>query len=37
MAVLIQLPLEWNTYLLFHSDIVNLVWKNDEGQKAWFG
>ena len=30
-AVLVQLPLEWNTYLLFNSDIVNFVGKIDEG------
>ena len=30
LAVLVHLLLEWNTYLLFHSDIVNFVWKTDE-------
>ena len=30
MAVRVQLPLGWNTYLLFNSDIVNFVWKTDE-------
>ena len=30
-AVLVHLLLEWNTYLLFNSDIVNFVWKTDEG------
>ena len=25
--VLVHLPLEWNTCLLFNSDIVNVVWK----------
>ena len=29
--VWIQLPLECNSYLLFNSDIVNFVWKTDEG------
>ena len=29
-AVLVHLLLEWNTYLLFNSDTVNLVWKSDE-------
>ena len=28
--VLIQLPLEWNAYLLFNPDIVNFVWKRDD-------
>ena len=27
-----QLPLGWNTYLLFNFDIVNFVWKADEGK-----
>ena len=27
----VHLPLEWNTYLLFSSDIVNSVWKTNEG------
>ena len=28
-----QSPLRWNTlYLLYHSDIVNFVWKTDEGE-----
>ena len=27
-----QLLLGWNTYLLFNSDIVNFVWKTDEGK-----
>ena len=27
-----QLPLEWNIYLVFNSDIVNFVWKADEGE-----
>ena len=32
LVVLIQIPLEWNTYLLFNSDIVNFLWKTDEGE-----
>ena len=28
--VVVHLLLEWNTYLLFNSDIVNFMWKNDE-------
>ena len=32
MAVRVQLPLGWNTYLLFNSDIVNFVCKTDEGE-----
>ena len=31
LAVLVQLPLEWNICLLFSSDIGNSVWKTDEG------
>ena len=30
--VRVQLPLGWNTYLFFISDIVNFVWKTDEGE-----
>ena len=30
LAVRVQLPLGWNTNLLFNSDIVNFVWKTDE-------
>ena len=30
MAVVFHLLLDWNTYLLFNSDIVNFVWKTDE-------
>ena len=44
LAVRVQLPLGWNTYLLFDSDIVNFVWKTDEGEvlqslvdKGWWG
>ena len=29
---LVQLLLEWNTYLLFNSDIVNFVWKIGGGR-----
>ena len=32
LAVLVQLPLEWNTYLLFNSDIVNFLWETDVGK-----
>ena len=28
----VQLPLEWNSYLLSSTDIVNFVWKTDEGE-----
>ena len=31
LVVLVRLPLEWNTYLLFNSDIVNFVWKTEGG------
>ena len=30
LDVPVQLPLGWNTYLLFNSDITNFVWKTDE-------
>ena len=30
MAVLVQLRLEGNTYLIFNSDIVNFLWEIDE-------
>ena len=30
LVVLVHLLLEWNTYVLFNSDIVNFVWKTDE-------
>ena len=30
LVVRVQLPLGWNTYLLFNIDIVNFVWKTDE-------
>ena len=30
LAILVYLPLEWNTYLPPNSDIVNFVWKTDE-------
>ena len=32
--VLVHLLLEWNTYLLFNSDIVNFLWKTDEGGRG---
>ena len=30
LAVQVQLPLGWNTYMLFNTDIVNFAWKTDE-------
>ena len=33
LTVLVQLPLEWNTYLLFNSDVVNFVWKTNEREE----
>ena len=32
LVVRVQLPLGWNTYLIFNTDIVNFVWKPDEGE-----
>ena len=32
LAVRVQLLLGWNTYLLFKTDIVNFVWKSNEGE-----
>ena len=32
--VLVHLLLEWNTYLHVNSDIVNFVWKTDEGREG---
>ena len=32
LAVRIQLLLGQNSYLLLNSDIINLVWKADEGE-----
>ena len=32
LVVRVQLPLEWNAYLLFNTDIVNFAWKTDEGE-----
>ena len=32
LVVRVQLPLGWNIYLLFDTDIVNFVWKTDEGE-----
>ena len=34
-ADLVHLLLEWITYLLLNSDIVNFVWKTDEGGGWW--
>ena len=30
--VRVELPLGWNIYLFFNSDIVNFVWKTDKGE-----
>ena len=32
LAIRVQLLLGWNIYLIFNTDIVNLVWKIDEGE-----
>ena len=32
LTVRVQLPVGWNTYLLFNSDIVKFVWKTDYGE-----
>ena len=32
LAVRVQLPLGWNMCVLFNTDIVNFVWKTDEGE-----
>ena len=32
LAAQVQLPLGWNTYVLFNTDIVNFLWKTDEGE-----
>ena len=32
LVVWVQLPLEWNTCLLFNTDIANFVWKIGEGE-----
>ena len=32
IAVRVQLPLGWNTYLLFNADKLNFVWKSYEGE-----
>ena len=32
LAVRVQLPLGWNTYLLFNTDTVNFAWKTDEAE-----
>ena len=33
LAVRVQFPFEWNIYLLFNSDIMNLVWKTRGGDR----
>ena len=30
--VLVQLPLGWNNYLRFNTDMVDFMWKTDEGE-----
>ena len=30
LAVRVHLPLGWNTYVLFNTDIVSFMWKTDE-------
>ena len=32
LADQVQLQLQWNTCLLFNSDIVNFAWKTNEGE-----
>ena len=32
LAVRVQLPLGWNTYLVFNTNNVNFVWKTNEGE-----
>ena len=32
LAVRVQLPLRWNTYLFFNTDVVNFVWKTDAAE-----
>ena len=32
LVVQVQLPLGWNTHLLLNTDIVNFVWKTDDGE-----
>ena len=36
MAVQDQFPFGWNSYLLFRSDIVNLVWKTKGGGRKHY-
>ena len=33
LVVKVQLPLGWNTYLLFKLDVVNFEWKTDRGRQ----
>ena len=28
----VQLPLGWNTYVIFNTDIVNFAWKTNEAE-----
>ena len=32
LVIRVQLPLGWNTYLLFNTDTVNFEWKTDEAE-----
>ena len=32
LAVRVQLPLWWNSYVLFNTDILNFAWKTDEAE-----
>ena len=32
LVVRVQLPLGWNTYVLFNTNIVSFAWKSDEAQ-----
>ena len=32
LVIRVHLLLGWNTYLLFNSDVANIVWKIDEGE-----
>ena len=34
LGVRVQFSLGWNTCLLFNTDVVNFVWKNDEGEEG---
>ena len=38
LAVRVQLPLWWNSYVLFNTDILNFAWKTSEAESivCWF-